>query len=712
MKDVSVTALDALAASHMKVRGLVVTTPNMEYVPEYPMNEIRMHDDGSWGLDDYAWWPQLDCNGLPHHPCIPARPGVDEATQYYNDRILWHTLQQSDIVISDQRSDQGDVIGFLKTSILDNLSQTFELCAGQATKLCKELSTSSLASTLERLTRRSRAIVKHLKVMQYDCKHLSVPFRDLQRHTLELAGFVLYAQEVIPRMRGCSRSSNLLRTRGSFTMDAGRAEELFRLGIPVWYIRSESTITNHTKIFRVVDREPCSFLSTTLMESEKTGPLMGISFFDPKSLRSMSVYEEEVDMQDLLRLKSLFIGQWTNRNLPPPHLSEQAWVAGNNARPTRPLPSRGARHGKPKDITSSAQVPYQAGAQKSNETVHYARSQIYLVPISIKDNVDLPRHHPVIESLLKRLGTVKKPDDFAAVYFFPPPFTLVHKDDEKTARLYHCYLHIRKFLRKSLQHGNQVVKRAKKVQAWQDILHGNFGNNSPLPSGTASSIVENLYETLQPSEDTRGVSDKRDEAVVFPGKKRRRVERAAIKVTFGAEGNLPSYSANLRPIWRGKEISIDTLKLDHNMRREIQWEINETNFRMELWGVDAAVLNPELTLNDDDRHAHYSNICKVYGEAELGKGKYCLLPIVDKGIEPYISDDYVSSRTLAALQAVLSRWPGCPQDILNIHGTMHTDGGTMRVLLSFYVEKFVEHYKRVPCLPCRVPSSLRARREI
>lgn len=226
-----------------------MTTPNMEYVPEYPMNEIRMHDDGSWGLDDYAWWPQLDCNGLPHHPCIPAQPGADEATQYYNDRILWHTLQQSDIVISDQRSDQGDVIGFLKTSILDNLSQTFELCTGQATKLCRELSTSSLASTLERLTRRSRAIVKHLKVMQYDCKHLSVPFRDLQRHTLELAGFVLYAQEVIPCMRGCSRSSNLLRTRGSFTMDAGRAEELFRLGIPVWYIRSESTITNRTKIF-------------------------------------------------------------------------------------------------------------------------------------------------------------------------------------------------------------------------------------------------------------------------------------------------------------------------------------------------------------------------------------------------------------------------------------------------------------------------------
>ena len=468
-------------------------------------------------------------------------------------------------------------------------------------------------------------------------------------------------------------------------MDASRVQEYFRVGVPVWFIRPESTITTRTKIFKVVDRTPCRMLSADIMEADFNGPLQGVATSQPKSLRSLSIFDAEEDVEELSRVKAAFLMEWTKRDDQHPHYTEQ--------RPTKPLPRRAERR------TLQVQAVHAIAGS-------IARSQFYCVPVSIDGKPDLPPHHSVIQDVLKNLGTVHKSQDYAAVYFYPPPFILVHKDKARTARNYHCYLHIRSFLRKNLWTESQFMKRSRKVQTWQDIIHGNFGNNPPIATNMSKRSLSTLYDTLTPSVDTKAIVDKRDEETTFLGKKRRRVEKAAMKATFAAEGDLSSYTSDLRPRWRNREISIEIILADRLLREEIQWEINELNFRMELWALDAAISSPYVTLSESDRHKHYSNLCCVYNGSSGGVGKYSLLPNMDDQISPYISERHISFSMLAAFQSVLRQWSGCPKEIDLMNLKERPPHDALRLMLNFYVEKFVLHYKRVPCLPCCVPHSL------
>ena len=395
-------------------------------------------------------------------------------------------------------------------------------------------------------------------------------------------------------------------------------------------------------------------------------------------------YAEE-DVEELSRVKAAFLMEWTKRDDQHPHYTEQ--------RPTKPLPRRAERR------TLQVQAVHAIAGS-------IARSQFYCVPVSIDGKPDLPPHHSVIQDVLKNLGTVHKSQDYAAVYFYPPPFILVHKDKARTARNYHCYLHLRSFLRKNLWTESQFMKRSRKVQMWQDIIHGNFGNNPPIATNMSKRSLSSLYDTLTPSEDTKAVVDKRDEERTFVGKKRKRIEKAAMKTTFAAEGDLSSYNPHVRPRWRNREVSTEIILADRLLREEIQWEINEINFRMELWALDAAILNPYVTLSESDRHEHYSNLCCVYNGTSAGVGKYSLLPHMDDQIFPYISECHISFSMLTAFQFTLRQWPGCPKEIDVMNLKERRPHEALRLMLNFYVEKFVLHYKRVPCLPCCVPRSL------
>ena len=249
-KHVKVDALDAMAASHMKIRGLVVTTPNCSFVPEYPLCDVRLQSDGSWGPHDFAWWPQLDCVSVPHHSCIPTCPPDGMTHSFYNHPVLWHRLCDNDIMISDAGT-RTEVVGFLRTSILDTLSRSLHLTTNRASKACQDIKFQALTNTLHILSSRGRTLLDQLKAMQYDCKHMSIPFRDIQRHILELAGLMIYAEQVLPRIKFRSTMNNLLNVRGSFTMDASRVQEYFRVGVPVWFIRPDSWVSSPTKIIRV-----------------------------------------------------------------------------------------------------------------------------------------------------------------------------------------------------------------------------------------------------------------------------------------------------------------------------------------------------------------------------------------------------------------------------------------------------------------------------
>ena len=71
---------------------MVVTSPNMDYVPVYPVETTLVHTyvDGLWGPFEYSRFPQPLGRGMWHLACIPASPLPPEIPD-----VLWLSLSRS-----------------------------------------------------------------------------------------------------------------------------------------------------------------------------------------------------------------------------------------------------------------------------------------------------------------------------------------------------------------------------------------------------------------------------------------------------------------------------------------------------------------------------------------------------------------------------------------------------------------------------------------
>ena len=68
---------------------MVITSPNMNFVPKYPVERqiVQTYTDGRWGLREYSRWPQVLLPEMWHVACIPGRPSPPEIPN-----ILWENL--------------------------------------------------------------------------------------------------------------------------------------------------------------------------------------------------------------------------------------------------------------------------------------------------------------------------------------------------------------------------------------------------------------------------------------------------------------------------------------------------------------------------------------------------------------------------------------------------------------------------------------------
>ena len=74
----------------------VVTSPNMDYIPEivYSNIEVFRRGDGHFGLHDPIRWPQMFAGPFRHYVAIPRKP-VDS----YDRRMpMWTPLRRSDVI--------------------------------------------------------------------------------------------------------------------------------------------------------------------------------------------------------------------------------------------------------------------------------------------------------------------------------------------------------------------------------------------------------------------------------------------------------------------------------------------------------------------------------------------------------------------------------------------------------------------------------------
>ena len=228
----------------------------------------------------------------------------------------------------------------------------------------------------------------------------------------------------------------------------------------------------------------------------------------------------------------------------------------------------------------------QAGKKKSvrkqdRARVHHdlnrPRSQYFFVPKSpIDGETDCPPHRPIFANILRSLGEIEKDSNIPVFYAMPPGFLLIHSEIDKSVKFYHNYLNIRPALLRILMRGGNFSPIFRRIGEWASILVGNYRKTEPVAIEYALEPVARLYDTLDTASTSRG--DLRPENQTRPSKKAKRAAIAAMKVTFGSEYQLPSYNPDLRPDWRGRSISPDMIRLERELRQEIQWELNEVSF--------------------------------------------------------------------------------------------------------------------------------------
>jgi len=96
----------------------VVTTPNQDWIPEFPMvvdKFITTRADGKWGPHEYSQWPQVFHPHIPHHPFIPREPS-DKGPGH----VMWTAIGVTDW--EEDRLSGVPGLGFLCDRLLGELA--------------------------------------------------------------------------------------------------------------------------------------------------------------------------------------------------------------------------------------------------------------------------------------------------------------------------------------------------------------------------------------------------------------------------------------------------------------------------------------------------------------------------------------------------------------------------------------------------------------
>ncbi|KAG1723253.1 uncharacterized protein EDB91DRAFT_1087878 [Suillus paluster] len=113
--DPTITSLDARAIVYQY--PLVITTPNMDWIPELQndnLDELKARADGHFGVVDCFQWPQMFCKEFEYAVCIPCKDTLPFSFQF-----VWYTPTTADFVIQPGTA---FAVGTLHSYIIDSIN--------------------------------------------------------------------------------------------------------------------------------------------------------------------------------------------------------------------------------------------------------------------------------------------------------------------------------------------------------------------------------------------------------------------------------------------------------------------------------------------------------------------------------------------------------------------------------------------------------------
>lgn len=704
-----VDAFDGKVASHAGFQSLVITSPNQDYVPEYPTERriIKTYSDGLWGVREYSRWPQELVTGMWHIACIPIRGKCDLPV------VLWRNLRPEEDWYEDRRAGVLS-LGYLHRPIVEELNTAVELVV-------------AAFRSIPGLSGERRVLGDQLCLMLRQCagRMTRLPSRPgiavavgahVQRLCLELAGLRTYLQVVAPRIEAPRDfSGDVLPVLGTFVHEGSAAQTCTRVGLPTWFLQP---ITAHIKVWRVVraqgpydlssqESQPPIFHHPTVragvmnltgnwLATMVQGVSLQLCSTTPISLPTSPMGGEPANDREMKRARAMELPVVTKTlDLPaaPAELPDPARAK------KKPRP-RGGKKNKPRDAavhdrppTTSAPDRHADASERtaapkapSPPSLVFCRSPFFRPP------------EPWIRAL-RKVGKLHQPKQ-AVLYFYPPPFLLdtvstrttlpdrfappeIIRKDEKVHRYLHNLVRIRHFCRVRLLDPT-IPGDPLTITDWRDALWGDYMIKEEPPVTGSEGDVRRT--------------------------KRRYDGKNEISRLFSGIATMRAYSEEDKPTLAWLAVSKDVAAVDPRVRYYLLWEAHEISWRCELLALDQ-VMVPRDGWPVMHRWEREADVSAVWGERS---GVIGVLPHLARDVHRFWwtekTDPHWKSclPPLQAFLALMSRWRDYPSRLRDMprdadDWTSDDFEAAQGEAVQYYVETFVKHFSRLPTCPFRFP---------
>ncbi|KAI0656104.1 hypothetical protein C8Q70DRAFT_922337 [Cubamyces menziesii] len=672
-------AFDGKVASQGIFTTAVITSPNMTYVPPYPVERqvVPTFADGRWGLHEYSRCPQVLLSEMWHVACIPLRPSPPEVPN-----VLWENLS----VHTHWRVDPETRVaglGFIMQDVQEDLLQAVRMARLRLAEVV-DGPRESLEYGKYLLMILAQA-VERMEKLPSSAQNAVVVAAHIQRLCLEAEGLRTYVTVLHPRMIGSADyRHDILPVLGAFVQEGTTAQLCTRIGLPVWLLQP---LTPSVKVWRVVETEPLPF---GLSEDQCNPPLM-----HDTSIMSGVVNLTNNWVRDAsLRISKLVAGSRL-QTIAPSDMQSVVATRDDVHPAKRPKPADTRREHMHLDMKPLRQELAQDERTRKRATPRTDMDERLFMQSPF---------HSIPTAWARTLASVSPvPRSSAqALFFYPPPFLLdtvcpeapapqplaegiTVRQDTKIVRYLHNLVRIRRFCRARLFSAS-MSNHPLTITEWRTALFGDY--HASLRQGPGTRVP--------PEQQTRG--------------RRRQEERNGIGRLFGQVALLPPYSADMVARLGDLDVTFETARENALVRSWLLWESHEINFRCEVMALDTLLVQ-RANWTELERWEREREVSGLWGEPSS------LMSVLPPDARPetthmwgsmVIPSWWTSITPLCRFIRILTRWPECPRLLLEATervATWDEEDFTeiMHACIDFYVDTFVSVYHRLPVAPIPPP---------
>lgn len=240
--------------SVLRPQAPIISSPNMMSIPRFGRadRDIWIRENGRFYYHDFSLAPQFYYDETTYMPYILVKPPAEELAQHQY-RVIWYDLQPSDFLPDPDATEPG--MGFIR----DDLGQECNDLRKALQQRVKDfVASGTIAGDQTRELQHSMTAAHFaslcLIVAPQNWLGTLLTFTLFQRNFLEVLAHIERFTKFLDREMNMPATPYPVDTSymGAITTDPMVAERLFFLGVPIWFLRHPSQLSNrHTYCHRV-----------------------------------------------------------------------------------------------------------------------------------------------------------------------------------------------------------------------------------------------------------------------------------------------------------------------------------------------------------------------------------------------------------------------------------------------------------------------------